>query len=153
MKFESRLRVHNEEGTVTTNKGQLVLKGVKTAVIHLVGNTSFYHGENYETKNLETLDKVTSHSFEDLMEHHKEDYNKLYDRVNFDLGGRELDSLPIDTRLQRIKEGNDDPDLAAKLFKYGRYLLIASSRQGTNPANLQGIWNEHITAPWNADYH
>ncbi|EAR02041.1 glycosyl hydrolase family 95 catalytic domain-containing protein [Maribacter sp. HTCC2170] len=153
VKFETRLRVHNEGGTVTADKGQLTLKGVKTVLIHLVGNTSFYHGENYTKKNLETLEKVNNSSFKTLLKNHTKDYEELYNRVGLDLGGRELDSLPIDARLQRIKEGNDDPDLAAKLFKYGRYLLIASSRQGTNPANLQGIWNEHITAPWNADYH
>ncbi len=153
VKFETRLRVQSETGTVSANKGQLEVKGVKKAVLHLVGNTSFYHGENYETKNLETLEKVTNHSFDDLLENHKKDYLKLYNRVSLNLEGRQLDSLPTDVRLQRIKEGNDDPDLAAKLFKYGRYLLIASSRQGTNPANLQGIWNEHIIAPWNADYH
>ena len=153
VKFETRLRVHNDAGTVAANNGQLVLKGVKTAVIHLVGNTSFYNGENYETKNMETLEQVSNQSFDALLENHKKDYKGLYGRVSLDLGGRALDSLPIDARLQRIKEGNDDPDLAAKLFKYGRYLLIASSRQGTNPANLQGLWNEHIIAPWNADYH
>jgi alpha-L-fucosidase 2 len=153
VKFETRLRVQNETGTVTTKNGQLVLKGVKKAVIHLVANTSFYHGENYETKNLETLEMVSNHSFDALFENHKTDYKNLYERVSLNLEGRQLDSLPTDVRLQRIKEGIDDPDLAAKLFKYGRYLLIASSRQGTNPANLQGIWNEHIEAPWNADYH
>jgi alpha-L-fucosidase 2 len=153
VKFETRLRVKNESGTVTASNGELQLKGVKKAVLHLVGNTSFYHGENYETKNLETLEKVTNHSFDDLLDNHQTDYKNLYERVSLNLEGRQLDSLPTDARLQRIKEGNDDPDLAAKLFKYGRYLLIASSRQGTNPANLQGIWNEHIIAPWNADYH
>ena len=153
VKFETRLRVKNESGTVTANNGKLELKGVKKALILLAGNTSFYHGENYEKKNLETLEMVSNHSFDALLKNHKTDYKNLYERVNLDLGGKALDSLPIDVRLQRIKEGSDDPDLAAKLFQYGRYLLIASSRQGTNPANLQGIWNEHIEAPWNADYH
>ncbi|MDZ7613125.1 MAG: hypothetical protein U5K51_05000 [Flavobacteriaceae bacterium] len=64
-----------------------------------------------------------------------------------------MDSLPTNERLALIKEGRSDVDLSAKLFDYGRYLLISSSRPNTNPANLQGIWNEHIEAPWNADYH
>ena len=153
VKFETRLRVKNESGTVTASNGELQLKGVKKALILLAGNTSFYHDENYESKNLETLDMVSNRPFDALLKNHKTDYKNLYERVSLDLGGKESDSLPIDVRLQRIKEGSDDPDLAAKLFQYGRYLLIASSRQGTNPANLQGIWNEHITAPWNADYH
>ncbi|MBT8301302.1 MAG: glycoside hydrolase family 95 protein, partial [Maribacter sp.] len=153
VKFETRLRVKNESGKVIAKNGQLELKGVKKAIIYVVGNTSYYHGENYQTRNLETLQKVSNQSFEVLLKKQKKDYKKLYERVRLDLGGKELDSLPIDTRLQRIKDGGEDPDLAAKLFKYGRYLLIASSRQGSNPANLQGIWNEHIEAPWNADYH
>lgn len=153
VKFESRLKVKNESGSVTADKGQLVLKDVMKATIYLVGNTSFYHGEDYEAKNLETLEKASNKPFKDLLVAHKEDYQNLYGRMHFDLGGKALDSLPTDVRLQRIKDGSDDPDLAAKLFQYGRYLLISSSRPGTNPANLQGIWNEHIEAPWNADYH
>ena len=153
VKFETRLRVKNESGTVTASNGKLQLKGVKKALILLAGNTSFYHDENYESKNSKTLEMVSNRSFDALLKNHKTDYKNLYERVSLDLGGKALDSLPIDARLQRIKEGSDDPDLAAKLFQYGRYLLIASSRQGTNPANLQGIWNEHIEAPWNADYH
>ena len=56
-------------------------------------------------------------------------------------------------RIARIKAGETDTGLEALLFQYGRYLLISSSREGTNPANLQGLWNQHINAPWNADYH
>ncbi|MGB5497781.1 MAG: glycoside hydrolase family 95-like protein, partial [Maribacter sp.] len=145
--------VKNESGTVTASNGKLHLKGVKKALILLAGNTSFYHDENYEAENSKTLEMVSNHSFDALLKNHKKDYKNLYERVSLDLGGKALDSLPIDARLQRIKAGSDDPDLSAKLFQYGRYLLIASSRQGTNPANLQGIWNEHIEAPWNADYH
>ena len=152
-KFETRLKVAHESGTIKAQKGQLELKGVKKATLFIVGNTSFYHEEQYERKNEETLVAATKKSFGTLLKSHAGDHRNLYDRVTLDLGGKELDSLPIDKRLQRMKDGKDDPDMAAKLFKYGRYLLIASSREGTNPANLQGIWNEHIVAPWNADYH
>lgn len=62
-------------------------------------------------------------------------------------------SLPTDERLNRVRAGLADPVLEALFFNFGRYLLIASSRPGTMPANLQGLWNEHIEAPWNADYH
>ncbi|MBT8315950.1 MAG: glycoside hydrolase family 95 protein [Maribacter sp.] len=153
VKFETRLKVKNESGTVKAENGKLKLKGVKKATLYLVANTSFYHGEDYESKNSETLIKVTEKSFEKLLMAHKKDYQELYKRVDFDLEGKELDSLPIDARLLRMKEGLNDPDLATKLFQFGRYLLISCSRPGTNPANLQGIWNEHIEAPWNADYH
>ena len=153
VKFETRLKVENESGTISAKDGQLQLQGVRKATIFLAGNTSYYHGKEFETKNLKTIAKASKKSFGSILGSHIKDHSSFYNRVAFNLGGKELDSLPIDQRLQRMKEGLDDPDLAAKLFQYGRYLLIASSRPGTNPANLQGIWNEHIVAPWNADYH
>ena len=153
VRFETRLRVESETGVISPNNGQLALKNVKKAKLLIVGNTSFYHAQGYEQKNAETLAKASNQSFETLLKTHKKDHQRFYNRVDLDLGGKELDSLPINERLQRMKDGFDDPDLGAKLFQFGRYLLIASSRPGTNPANLQGIWNEHITAPWNADYH
>lgn len=152
VKFETRLKVVNTSGQVIAGNGSLSLEGVKEAVIYIVCNTSFY-SDDYVAKNDETLKKLEGQTFSGILEKHIADYAALYDRVAFDLGGKELDSLPTDARLQRFKEGNEDPDLAAKLFQYGRYLLISSSRPGTNPANLQGIWNEHLEAPWNADYH
>ena len=152
VQFETRLKVRNDSGSIKAENGELVLKNVKKATLFIVCNTSFYH-KDYKGKCLETLSKLKSKSFEELLERHQKDYQKLYKRVAFNLGETSLDSIATDKRLKRIKEGKDDPDLAAKLFKYGRYLLIASSREGTNPANLQGIWNEHIEAPWNADYH
>jgi len=153
VKFETRLKVKHESGTISAKDGQLQLRGVRKATIFLAGNTSYYHGKEFETKNTETIANATKKSFRSILSSHIKDHGSFYNRVTLDLGGRELDSLPIDKRLSRMKEGHDDPDLAAKLFQYGRYLLIASSRPGTNPANLQGIWNEHIVAPWNADYH
>ena len=153
VKFETRLKVQNEGGSVTAQGGKLQLRGVKRATLYLVANTSFYQGGEYPDKNRRTLARVMKKSFAELLKAHTEDYRNLYDRVSFDLGGKELDSLPIDQRLQRVRNGENDSDLATKLFQYGRYLLISSSRPGTNPANLQGIWNEHIEAPWNADYH
>ena len=64
-----------------------------------------------------------------------------------------MDTIPTNQRLKRVINGRTDLGLQELLFHYGRYLLIASSRKGSNPANLQGLWNKHINAPWNADYH
>ncbi|WOD42683.1 glycoside hydrolase family 95 protein [Hwangdonia lutea] len=152
VQFETRLKVNNDSGSVEVENGELVLKNVKTATLYLVCNSSFYH-KNFKEKTIENLALIENKSFEELFERHQKDYQNLYHRVAFNLGETALDSIPTDKRLKRIKTGEDDPDLAAKLFKFGRYLLIASSRENTNPANLQGIWNEHIKAPWNADYH
>jgi alpha-L-fucosidase 2 len=152
VKFETRLKVRNNSGSIEAKNGTLTLKGVQKATLFIVCNTSFYH-DNYKKKNIETLSLLSDKSFAEILKRHTKDYQKLYKRVDFDLGGQKLDSLATDKRLKRIKEGFDDPDLITMLFQYGRYLLISSSRPGTNPANLQGIWNDHIEAPWNADYH
>jgi alpha-L-fucosidase 2 len=152
VRFETRLKVVNSTGTVEAKQGSLSLRGVKKVTLFIVCNTSFYT-DDYEAKNTETLKSLKGTSFETLLKRHLEDYQELYSRVKLDLGGKSLDSLATDIRLEKLREGGEDRDLAAKLFQYGRYLLISSSRPGTNPANLQGLWNENIEAPWNADYH
>ncbi len=152
VKFETLLKVKNNSGTITSKNGELLLRGVQKATIFIVGNTSFYY-KDFKQKNRETLTLLKNQSFESLLMRHVNDYQKLYKRVDFDLEGHALDAVATDERLKKIREGADDPDMVAKLFQYGRYLLISSSRPGTNPANLQGIWNKDIEAPWNADYH
>lgn len=152
VKFQTRVKVDNEGGTVSASNGKLTLKGVKKATIYIVAATSYYHND-YKAKNEVYLQSVTKESFTEILKAHVDDYQELFKRVDLDLGGHELDSLSTDTRLERIKAGQRDPDFVAKQFQFGRYLLISSSRPGTNAANLQGIWNEHIQAPWNADYH
>ncbi len=86
-----------------------------------------------------------------MLEAHLEDYQALYRRVVVDFGTTDAASAPTDQRLARFHE-DSDPQMAALYFQYGRYLLIASSRPGTQPANLQGIWNDMITPPWNSNY-
>lgn len=91
-------------------------------------------------------------SFESALGAHVADYSALYGRCTLDLGPDDL-RLTTRERLRRVREGVDDPALQALLFKFGRYLLISSSRAGTLPANLQGIWNMTNDPPWHADYH
>ncbi len=152
VEFEARVRVKIQSGSIKSQNGKLIVKGVKKATIFLAANTSFY-SKDYKSKNTNTLNSLKDKSFDELLKRHIEDYQKLYKRVSFDLGGYANNKIPIDRRLEKVKKGVDDPDLIAKLFQYGRYLLISCSRPGTNPANLQGLWNKHIKAPWNADYH
>ena len=80
------------------------------------------------------------------------DYRSLFRRVRLDLGSTERDALPTDERLAAVRGGAVDPGLAALYFQYGRYLLIASSRPGTQPANLQGIWNDELNPAWESKY-
>lgn len=152
VKFETILQVKNNSGTITQHNGTLDLKNVKEAIIYIVCNTSFYT-EDYKAQNIKTLQNLNALTYNAILKRHIEDYQRLYNRTTLDLGHHELDSLPTNERLALIKAGKEDIEFSSKLFDYGRYLLISSSRPNTNPANLQGIWNEHIQAPWNADYH
>jgi alpha-L-fucosidase 2 len=152
IQFQSCLEVAHKGGEIIPGDDYLELVGVKEATLYMVSNSSYYH-DDYELQNQRELDALTGIGPEKLEAAHIRDYRKLYQRVSLDLGGHEMDSLPTDERLERMKQDSADPALEAILFHYGRYLLISSSRPGTNPANLQGVWNQHIEAPWNADYH
>ncbi|WP_042203772.1 glycoside hydrolase family 95 protein [Paenibacillus camerounensis] len=90
--------------------------------------------------------------YEVLKQRHITDHQALFRRMELDLGWSEAAKLPTDERLAVYKNGEEDPALEALLFQYGRYLLIGSSRPGSQAANLQGIWNEHVTPPWNSNY-
>ncbi len=98
------------------------------------------------------LEGALSHSYEQLRERHIQDHRQLFRRVQIDLGQTPNALLPTDERLEAYKRGEQDPQLEALYFQYGRYLLMASSRPGTQPANLQGIWNDRVQPPWNSDY-
>lgn len=87
-----------------------------------------------------------------LLEAHLQDYRPLFDKVALDLGGKDSD-LPTPERLRLYREGASDPALEALYYQYGRYLLLASSRKGSLPANLQGIWHSGVDGPWHVDYH
>ncbi len=92
--------------------------------------------------------------FDELLARHLASFAPVMSRVSLDLGGDPaLAARTTDERLAAVRAGADDPALLALYFQYGRYLLASSSRPGTMPANLQGVWNPHLEAPWNADYH
>ena len=150
--FESVLKVVHQEGQINRLNDGLELQNVRQATIYIVSNSSFYF-ENYQSQNQIDLEKVLLVPYETIKSQHIEDYQNLYKRVDVDFGDEALNEIPTDQRLLRLKNGEADRGLEALLFQFGRYLLISSSRKGTNPPNLQGLWNEHIEAPWNADYH
>ena len=150
--FESRCRVLTEGGEITTLEDRITVRGADEVLLLLSVGTD-YRGDDPHTQATRALDAATQKSWDELLARHTKDHRTLFCRVSLDLGGAEARCLPTDDRLQAVKRGGTDPDLIALYFQYGRYLLIASSRPGTLPANLQGIWNEHLNAPWNADFH
>ena len=100
-----------------------------------------------------TAREALSRSFDELLARHLAEYRPRMARVNLDVGTNAQAAKPTDTRLAEFKAGADDPSLLALYFQFGRYLLASCSQPGDLPANLQGLWNEHLAAPWNADYH
>ena len=95
------------------------------------------------------LGPASRKSIDTLRAAHVRDYQQLFNRVTLDLGASK--QVPTDERVRAFADG-DDPGLAALYFQYGRYLLIASSRSGFQPANLQGLWNESMSPPWGSKY-
>lgn len=152
VKFETRLQVTNTGGIIQKGEDYLEMKNVKEATLYLVSNSSYYF-DDYSKQNEIDLNAISKKSFEILKTGHIEDYQSLYSRLKLRLSEDDLDSIPTNKRIENVKNSTIDLGLEALLFQYGRYLLISSSRKGTNPANLQGLWNDHIQAPWNADYH
>ena len=153
VRFQTRIKTKHTGGTVTAIDKSITLDGVQELELYLVSNSSFYH-EEYQVQNLKQLEALQSKGLADLEQRHLEDHQSLFNRVQFDLiTDNTLQNQPTDKRLEAVKQGAIDLELQETLFHYGRYLLIGSSRAGTLPANLQGLWNPHINAPWNADYH
>ncbi|WP_438349079.1 glycoside hydrolase family 95 protein [Paenibacillus sp. FA6] len=87
-----------------------------------------------------------------IRDRHVKDHTEMFGRVDFYLGTNENSELPTNIRLKSYQDGAQDPGLEALYFQYGRYLLMASSRPGTQPANLQGIWNDRMEPPWGSEY-
>lgn len=152
VKFETVLTPQISGGRIIPEGNILHLEGAQQATLLLVAATSFYH-ENPSAANDSTIQQIQKSTYTDLLQRHVSDHQALFNRVSLNLHGPNLDTLSTSERLARIKKGETDLGLETLLFDFGRYLLLGSSRPGTNPANLQGIWNEHIQAPWNADYH
>ena len=155
--FESRLAVVTD-GRVEATRGQLRVREASRATVLLAAATSFNgpdrggvtDGRDPAAITQGQLDAARAHGWEALRARHREDHAALMSRVTFDLGARPDDERPTDVRLAEGAAG--DPALAPLLFQYGRYLLVACSRPGTQPANLQGIWNDRVRAPWSSNY-
>jgi len=152
MAFAARLRVLHEGGKLNASEDALELSGANAATVFLAAATD-YRGENPGTACAQHIEAAASRHYADIRADHAAEYQSLFRRVTLDLGGHESGQKPIDERLRALRRGAADPQLAALYFQFGRYLLISSSRPGTLPANLQGIWCDHFHAPWNADYH
>jgi len=152
VQFDTRVGVWAPGAQTEVSADSLIVRNAQKITLYIVNNTSYY-GSDFNQRSTRDLKAVLGKSFDVLAERHVRDYQNYFNRVVLDLGGPDYSNLTTTQRLERVRGGADDPGLEALLFHYGRYLLISCSRPGTNPANLQGLWNRHIEAPWNADYH
>ncbi len=154
VKFRAVLRVMNEGGQVAASGNELVVTGANAATLLLVAATTYRGGDPAAA--CDQYFKNATKPYPALKSAHLADHEKLFRRVELEMspasGGAEIESLPIDERIARVKQGNEDPGLAALYFQFGRYLLMGSSRPGTMAANLQGIWNESMAPPWDSKY-
>ncbi len=141
-----------DRGQVFAPVRRLEVRDATTATLILGAATNF-GGRDCEEAVLERLRLAAKKPYKDLLRDHVADYQRLFRRVQLDLGGATAAGEPTDARLARVQAGGSDPHLLATFFQFGRYLLIASSRPGDLPANLQGIWAEGMNPPWNSDYH
>lgn len=172
VKFKGIVRIKTEGGTVSSNDTSLEINKATSAIIFISIATNFNSYKDLsgdENKRaLDYLDKAFSKSYAVLLSAHITTYQKYFNRVklvlgsnnenNFDQFNSELNKmnkenakLPTDERLKNFSKTND-PDFVTLYFQYGRYLLISSSQPGSQPANLQGIWNNKINPPWDSKY-
>lgn len=152
VRFEARLRALADGGSVEASEGVLHVRGADAVTLLLVAATD-YRGSSAITALPERLATLSRREFDELRGEHVADHQRLFRRVSLDLGGADRRNVPTDQRLRAMQAGSEDPDLLATYFQFGRYLLMGSSRPGSMPANLQGLWSHHIEAPWNVDYH
>jgi alpha-L-fucosidase 2 len=150
--FEAQLKIIPEGGKLIATDDGLRVENANAATLLIVAGTD-YRGDDPRRLCDEYLAAVSKKKYSRLRRAHVAEHRRLFRRVALDLGVTDAAGKPTDERLAAMKEGADDPDLCALYFQFGRYLLISSSRPGCMPANLQGLWNPHIKAPWNCDYH
>ncbi len=152
MRFMARLRVLPQGGKVSTEGTAVRVEGADSVTLLLGANTD-YHGKPYAKLCETQIADAAKTSYETLRATHLRDYQRLFQRVELDLGRTAAADLPTDERLNAVRAGAEDPALFALYFQYGRYLLISCSRPGSLPANLQGLWADTVQTPWNGDYH
>lgn len=152
--FAVRAHAETDSGEVISVGEHLVVKNAKEATIFIDIRTGFYE-DDYLKAGRENLDRAVKAGWKEISEKNKNEYIKELGKLSLTFGDKhnvEKRDLPTDQRLDALKRGAEDPDLFATYFMYGRYLLFASSRGNCLPANLQGVWNNSMTPPWDSKY-
>lgn len=142
-------------GKVTSSKDRLTISGADEVMIYVSTATNFKKyddlSDNPHTKVAEYLNKALKKNYNEELKAHIEKYQKYFNRVSLNLGKTDQIKKTTDVRIREFGTSSD-PDLVALYFQFGRYLLISSSQQGSQPANLQGIWNYQLNPAWDSKY-
>lgn len=167
MKFAFRIKAIAKGGTVIAQNDRLIVKGADRVVFLLTADTDYkmdfnpdfknpktYVGDDPELTTQSMMNQALLKGYETLANNHKADYTALFNRVKLTLNPDVTGSdLPTYQRLANYRKGQPDFRLEELYYQFGRYLLIASSRPGNLPANLQGMWHNNLDGPWRVDYH
>ncbi len=155
LRYQARVKAVPEGGLVEVEDIDLKVTQADAVTFYIAAATSFVDYRNVggdpEKRNADVLSALEGQPYEVVRDAHVADHQRYFQRVSLDLGSGPNSFLPTDERLEEYRVGRD-PNLAALSLQFGRYLLIASSRPGTQPANLQGIWNEDMNPSWDSKY-
>ena len=155
MTFEAKIKVITDGSEIIKEEKKIIVEKATNVTLQLIAATSFVSYNDISGDPASRCDNylndLKGKSYLELRNSHTEDYQRLFNRVGLDLGHSEISNRNTKERLSTFKQ-DEDASLVSLLFQYGRYLLIASSREGTQPANLQGIWNDRMAPPWDSKY-
>ena len=144
------------DGNIVAGDDKINVTKVSRATLYLSASTNFVNYKDVSKDPKRELDDIFSGisalSFNKIKADHIADYQKLFNRFKISFGSSEREKLPTDKRLFMFRDDPNDPQLISLYVQYARYLLLSSSREGTQPANLQGIWNKDIKPSWDSKY-
>jgi alpha-L-fucosidase 2 len=155
VRFLALARAVAEGGSVSSSGGTLQVRSANSVTVLISIGSSYVNFQNvggdYQSIARNHLNAAVVRTYDDLRGRHMSDYQRLFGRATLDLGRTAAADQPTDVRIAQ-HANTDDPQFAVLLFQFGRYLLISSSRPGTQPANLQGLWNDSLTPQWDSKY-
>lgn len=155
IKYQGFVQFKNKGGSISSTDTSVIIKNADAVTIYISIATNF---RNYQSLDVNEAEKARTYlttsinkSFDEIAKQHAVAYQKYFNRVKLYLGEKEESKLPTNERLKNFNITND-PQLVTLYYQYGRYLLISSSQPGSQPANLQGIWNNKVYPPWDSKY-
>ena len=155
LKYEAVLKAIPKGGKMFVDDATLTIENADAVTLYFVAATNFVNYKDVSGNAAERiqqyLNRLKTKQYADLKDAHVKDYQQLFNRVKLTFPNTENSFLPTDERMKSI-QANSEPQLAALCYQFGRYLLIGSSRKGTQAANLQGIWNNDMNPNWDSKY-